>query len=394
MPNKYLQAMALPRFEFTYLRVRYAIVIGIVTSLLLLLSSSRIWQAQPRSRLKAPSNSSDELRKSDNDLLAFLPAKEAEKLCNDRRLELYPHREEHRKIYDLILINTELDWLEIRLGRMYDQVDYFVLVEANTTFTNSPKPLYVQKNWKRFARFHDKMIRHTLVNEGNDFTVTWDREIFSRNAAYNQVLPYLVDEQKANFGDVIIVADVDEIPRPDALAALRNCDFGSAITIYSRMYYYSFQWLYRMEGEWPHPQATYYQADDTIEPNSLRGHMEIKNALYNAGWHCSYCFSTLEQLVNKVTSFSHSELDKPEFKDFKKIMHRVRNGLDFFDSKDEHFDRVENNQDIPEFLKINADIYKFALDRDPGDGNFLDYGASVFGMMRTQPLKREEEQNN
>ena len=42
-----------------------------------------------------------------------------------------------RKIYDLFMVNTELDFLEIRLKTLYDHVDYFVIVEAPLTFAFS-----------------------------------------------------------------------------------------------------------------------------------------------------------------------------------------------------------------------------------------------------------------
>jgi len=79
--------------------------------------------------------------------MELLPLDEAKTYCAARRWEPYPHRQAHRKIYDLMLINTELEWLEIRMGQMNDQVDYFVIIEAAKTFTDAEKPLYVKENW-------------------------------------------------------------------------------------------------------------------------------------------------------------------------------------------------------------------------------------------------------
>jgi Glycosyltransferase family 17 len=39
-------------------------------------------------------------------------------------------------------VNDELDALETRMGEM-DQVNYFVIVESETTFSNKQKPLYL-----------------------------------------------------------------------------------------------------------------------------------------------------------------------------------------------------------------------------------------------------------
>lgn len=322
---------------------------------------------------KAPTPAAVEPSKAEiKDQTAYLSADAAKTFCEFRRFEPWPNRDRKRKIYDLILINRELEWLDIRLGQMYSHVDYFVIVEAATTFTDEPKKLYVQENWDRYAAYHDKMIRHTLSDEGQVFRTTWERETFSRNAMVDQVIPFLEGDKKADIDDVIIIADVDEIPRPDTLTALRNCKVPDAVTLRSKMYYYSFQWLQRGE-DWIHPQAMLWKGkDDTIPADKLRMGYNDQHNMQNAAWHCSYCLKSLDDMVNKVTSFSHVEFNKPEFRDREKILNRVRLGLDFFDRPNSFFDRVEDNQDIPEFLKRNADKYPFAVNRDPANANFQD----------------------
>ena len=98
----------------------------------------------------------------------------------------------------------------------------------------------------------------------------------------------LTGAQAPNQGDVLLVGDIDEIPRIDTLTALRNCAFPPRVTLRTQMYYYSYQWLHRGEL-WHHPQATYFNGKDTIKPESLR--MDKADAeLYMTGWHCSSCF--------------------------------------------------------------------------------------------------------
>jgi len=260
---------------------------------------------------------------------------------------------------------------------MYSHVDYFIIVEAEKTFTDEPKDLFVKKNWDRYEKYHDKMIRHTLNTDGADFEITWERETFQRNAMITQVIPNLRGEKKAEIDDVIIIADVDEIPRPETLVTLRNCEIPDSLTLRSRMYYYSYQWLSRTAFDWPHPQTTLWKGPElTAAADDVRGQGQYGSLpdLWAAAWHCSYCFSTLAETVNKVTSFSHSEFNLPEFKDPAKILQRVRSGLDFFDQADAFFDRIEHNEDIPDFLKRdgNGKKYAFTLNRDPKDGNFRD----------------------
>jgi beta-1,4-mannosyl-glycoprotein beta-1,4-N-acetylglucosaminyltransferase len=87
----------------------------------------------------------------------------ARQFCTNLRLEPFPRsRAAKRKIYDLLLINTELELLDIRLGQMSPGVDYFVILESDTTFTGQTKPLFVQESWPRFTGYHGQMIQRTM----------------------------------------------------------------------------------------------------------------------------------------------------------------------------------------------------------------------------------------
>jgi beta-1,4-mannosyl-glycoprotein beta-1,4-N-acetylglucosaminyltransferase len=314
------------------------------------------------------------------DAQGFIPLPEAEKYCQAHKWKVYPQRSRRRKVYDLFMINTELDWLEIRLNELKEQVDYFVILESASTFTGLTKPLYLKENWERFSDFHDQIIYRELNDTGFYSTITWDHEDLQRNAMFDQVFPNLSGEQQAILGDVIIVSDIDELPRPATLQVLRNCQYPRRLTLRSRFHYYSLQWLHRGE-EWAHPQATIYEGDKTIRPANLRNgeggniiQMKLDKAdLWNAAWHCTFCFATLEEMINKMSSFSHTGLNQPEFRDFAGIVARVRNGLDLFDRKDQYYDRVEVSGDIPEYMKAHKERFSYILDRDPLNANFKDY---------------------
>ena len=330
------------------------------------------WRTDPKvdeSVLEHTSFSLSEIKQS-----RLLEPDEASELCARRRWKRWPNRT-HRKVYDLMLINTELDWLEIRMAELENEVDYFVVVEAATTFTNLSKPTHLKDNWDRFARWHGKMIYHLLDSTDMVAQDAWDRERFQRDSMYDQVLPFLQDEKEIYLGDVILVSDVDEIPRPSTIQALRNCQFPQRLTISSRFYYYSFQWLHRDGQEWTAPSVTYYLGLNTVRPAELRDGRNEYPRLHNAGWHCSSCLPTLSDFVNKITSFSHTEFNEPEFTNRSNILRRVRSGVDLFDRVGESYDRVDDNPDVPSYLLRPEQRQKYAylLDRDPRSGNFLDY---------------------
>ena len=285
-------------------------------------------------------------------------------------------------MYDLFMINNEMDWLEIRMNTMAEYVDYFVILESAVTFTGLEKPLTLKANWNRFAKFHKQIIYRVVENPPVGAPRTWDLEDHQRNAMFEQVIPGLDGAQEARIGDVIIVSDVDEIIRPAALQIMRNCDFHRRLSLRSQFYYYGFQFLHK-GPEWEHPQATTFQGrSSTILPADLRngegGNRLVgwwdKADLWNAGWHCSSCFATIEDMLTKMKSFSHISLNQEQFRNPARIVDRVRKGLDLWDREGEEYERVVENEDVPEFLKSERERFKYLLDREGLDAGFTDYG--------------------
>lgn len=101
--------------------------------------------------------------------------------------------------------------------------------------------------------------------------------------------------------------------------------------------------------------------------------------LYNAAWHCSSCLSSLDAMVNKITSFSHKGWNQPFYTQKGRLLQLVRQGLDLFDREGEFYDRIDHNPDVPDYLKREDMRQKFAymLDRDPPNGNFADVGEVI-----------------
>jgi beta-1,4-mannosyl-glycoprotein beta-1,4-N-acetylglucosaminyltransferase len=307
----------------------------------------------------------------------FLPLAEAEALCAAHGLPVYQPRDKPRKVYDLFLFNAEFDWLEIRLNELRNHTDYFIILESLQTFTGYEKPLYYQNSSACFASFANKIVYHTLDTRWRWFPIKWSRERFIRNSLFSRVFPTLVAPVAPNPKDVILISDLDEIPRPETITVLRNCDFPKRTNLRSRFYYYSYQWEHKND-DWMHPQATWYDGmSKTILPDTLR--MGFEGMDYwnftNSSWHCSSCFSTVAEMDYKIASFSHTEYNKPQFRDPKEIVRRVRNGLDLFDRPKEQFLKLDPVVDMPAFLKVreNAERFKFVLDRDPENANFEDY---------------------
>ena len=106
----------------------------------------------------------------------------------------------------------------------------------------------------------------------------------------------LTGAQAPNEGDVLLVGDIDEMPRVETLTALRNCAFPPRVTLRIQTYYYSYQWLHRGEM-WHHPQATYFNGTNTVRPGSLRVD-KADEELFMSGWHCDSCFGYVYTFFN------------------------------------------------------------------------------------------------
>ena len=358
---------------------KYRLLTGFVVFLLLVGALSGRRASQPEVEIGIPyAGPRNAASKASDEDHGFLPLSEATDFCGRRRWDIYTARDQRRKIYDMFLINTELDWLEIRLNELGSEVDYFIILESNITFQTQEKPLHLQANLedarRPWGKYRTQILHHVVDFSQADFDKddTWEHERFTRNALFDQALRSLEGDQAPQQGDVLLVSDVDEIPRTNTLRALRNCAFPPRVTLRSHFYYYSFQWLHRGE-QWHHPQATYFNDfDSTIQPEDLRSskpHAE----LYNAAWHCSTCFPTMADVKNKITSFSHKGYNQPYFLDEQRLLQNVRMGRDLFERESEVFDRVDGNVDVPEYLKGEGKgKFEYLLDRDPASGNFGD----------------------
>ncbi|KAG0048832.1 hypothetical protein BGZ83_006272 [Gryganskiella cystojenkinii] len=331
------------------------------------------------------------------------------------------------RIFDMIMINDELDTLELRLNELYDVVDYFYVTESVETFTKIPKPLHYKENEFRFRQFRDKII-HVVIPAMTEEDETlyrdvykygmWVREGFNRNKGF--LLG--TDAVRPNDGDWIVLADLDEIPKRAFLQELQNPDptteigrrltdghaesDGDVIRLGCDFYYYSFEFrhhhpwngpvlvrfrdkdspIYQQTGtdngdgtfkdRYPNLDKALYIAEDNWARagQSLRDERNGNEPLHdNQCYHCTWCFAYLEQFVHKATSYSHQEHNQPYVRDPEYIKDHVRRGVDIFEREYDQFNYIENNQDLPEYIKANPEKFSYMLKRkDLPNAGFVD----------------------
>ncbi len=118
----------------------------------------------------------------------------------------------HGKVYDCFMFFNEIELLKMRLEELDEIVDHFVLVECVETQRGNPKPLYFQENRHLFEKYLDKII-HVVVDESHPEMNLWARENFQRRCIARGLT-------HCSPSDLIIISDLDEIPRVESIRSL------------------------------------------------------------------------------------------------------------------------------------------------------------------------------
>lgn len=121
-------------------------------------------------------------------------------------------------VYDCFTFFNEVDLLEIRLRMLYQYVDKFVIVEMNKTHRGKRKELYFKNNKERYNQYLDKII-YITPQDVPDYKGDgdWTIENFQRTCITRGLV-------KCEKDDIIMISDLDEIPNPVIVDAIRKND--------------------------------------------------------------------------------------------------------------------------------------------------------------------------
>jgi hypothetical protein len=225
------------------------------------------------------------------------------------------------KLIDCFIFGFELDLLELRLQELYEVVDQFVLVESTETIQRRPKPLLYADNRERFHPFADKIV-HLIDDEpvtppAESFGYVKERETHQRN--------YLARGLgQAEAGDLILLADVDEIWNREQLLECRPGGryYAASQTtllrgmLWNRCYY--LDCLVTGLPLWGPAVMLPYHLLAGMTPNAVRyrwlsaaGKLDLQ--IPHAGWHFSY-FGGVPALQRKIETFSEAMRNQAIYK--------------------------------------------------------------------------------
>ncbi|KAJ9141004.1 hypothetical protein P3X46_031590 [Hevea brasiliensis] len=270
-----------------------------------------------------------------------------EHLCN---LHGWSLRTEPRRVFDGIICSNELDILEIRWRKLHPYITKFVILESNATFTGIPKPLFFASNQGQFAFAEDKVIHGVFPGQ-------------QRTAVNSLLLRAGISN-----GDLLIMSDTDKIPSPHTVKLLQWCDgIPPVLHLELRHYIYSF--------ELPVDCSSWHATVHIYSPWTRYRHSRQTDLIFSdAGWHCSFCFQRLKEIVFKMTAYSHAyRVRRKDYLNYSRIHKLICSGDDLFDMLPEEYTFQElikkmgsprhsaSAVHLPAYLIENADKFWFLL---------------------------------
>ena len=262
------------------------------------------------------------------------------------------------KIVDCFMFYNELDLLNYRLNILNHVVDYFIIVESMYTFMGNEKKLYYNENKELFKDFNEKII-HIIIDEVPYKTPNvnnkeqWINEIFQRNAISRGI-----KSNELSLEDLLIVADLDEIPDPNTLDKIKKGIITVTFnTLLLDNYYYNLNSKVHTNPE-STKIITYEKYKElNISCNDIR-HSTTPNIL-NGGWHLSY-FGDPHFIKNKMNEFSHQEYNNDTYTNLHTIEEKIKNFKDMYNRQMyiENINVKDNNYLPPQYEKYLTKYYK------------------------------------
>jgi beta-1,4-mannosyl-glycoprotein beta-1,4-N-acetylglucosaminyltransferase len=208
--------------------------------------------------------------------------------------------------WDAVWLNDEIDLLEWRAQLLGGVVDHLLVVEGDRYFSGPPKDSCVLQNEARLAALPVRL-HHVIVTLDADAGSAWDRENQQRRGM-GEALDRLAAE-----GDLLIVGDVDEVPRPSVVRLLAQ-QLDRPVRLHMAHANYFANWV--QANPWRN-SAWAYRQGQAADHQMLRVHLGephrewdgyVEEFVPDAGWHLSFLGG--EQAIrSKWAAYAHQEFN-------------------------------------------------------------------------------------
>ena len=263
-------------------------------------------------------------------------------------------------IYDCFQFYNEETVLDIRLNILNSYVDFFVITESTVDHQGNSKKLNFDIS--KYKKFKDKII-YVVVDDTKE---SIKKSHIGQNslAEQHQRNSIIKGLKNSSDNDLVIISDVDEIPD---LSKLEYLDKTKRYAVFlQKKFDYKLNLLNVTEGEWFGSKICLRKNLKT--PQWLRN-LKFKEypfwrldkirdiqMIKNGGQHFSY-LQTPDDILKKISSFSHGERNIEEFKNINRIEKKIDSQENIFDLGFK-YKKVEIDDTFPDYLKKNADKLK------------------------------------
>jgi hypothetical protein len=277
-----------------------------------------------------------------------------------RSMGLLP-REGRVRVVDVSLFSWEVELLSAKLRELHDLVDGFVVVESNLTFQGEAKALVFRdvvlgglEGWGG-----RKVIGGEFSREPCDRGL--GKEAMYRCIAFYEFgsRRYGVELAMSAFGlsdeDLLIIADVDELPSRAAVWATKFCEVPDPryheLNFFTLgWHYHSLKWrgiedlpnlavmaagLARREPELSMAvRVATYAGLDVVDRSSVREILEPLRhgarfqGISLGGWHMSN-FMSASGISRKIQSFAHLEYNQQAYRNTRRLQACIDGGFDY-----------------------------------------------------------------
>ena len=268
-------------------------------------------------------------------------------------------------LIDSFLFFNEAELAELRIKYLNNIVDYFVVVEADTTHQGKKKGWNFQKILEtRLKEFSNKIQYHQLKidkekikNEeswiidnvkGDDF---WRIENFQRNYIKKAC-------EKFSNEDVLIISDVDEIPSKQKIEFIKSCDFKKIAPIAFEQHLFHIDCNFLKLESWRGSIATTVQICKLYSPHRLRRSRNRISHFSDSGWSFS-SFGGAKRVQEKLESIAHTEFNNDKFKNEEHIIECQKTGKDLFHRSvnTKKIDKTFFPKDLLKLMEENSNYY-------------------------------------
>ena len=262
-----------------------------------------------------------------------------------------------RKIYDCITFYNENLLTNSRFEILNEVVDFFIVVESNFDHKGNKKSINFKLENSKFK----KRVRHIVIEENfPNIKDGWEIEAFQRE----KILLGLDDAKE---DDLIMYSDSDEIPNPCAITSM-NLNKKFAIFL-QKFFVYKINIFNMHETPWEGTRICKKKYLNTI--TKLRKEIRLKNLskpfwklkyeksiqpIENGGSHFNNLYDA-ETISKKLKTFQHTKFSDDRYSSRKIINNKILNLEDLFE-RDQKYEKVEINQDFPEYIRNNLNIFK------------------------------------